>query len=275
MPLPPARSRSARVPCGVSSTSSSAGQVLPGELLVLPDVGGHHPAHLAALQQHPQAPPVDPAVVREHLQVAGAGLVQRRDQHARDAAQTEAADREARAVGHVGHGLLRRWGPPCPCGLLLRAGARRRTVVTASLGRPAVTVRMSPTRVTRPIVVFPQGTGRGRRRLRGCPGHLCVPSGPIINTGPTGHRRPASSRSTSVTHPSTPHRRRTRLLASMAAAVAAIAWPRRGAGSGRRRDPRPGAGDVVPDRAGAAGEVRRSDHLRRPGPARHHSRWPS
>ena len=49
-----------------------AGEVLPGELLVLPDVRRHHPAEPLGHQQQAQAPVVDAAVVRHRLEVGRA-----------------------------------------------------------------------------------------------------------------------------------------------------------------------------------------------------------
>ena len=56
-------------------------------------------------QQEPEPPVVDAAVVRDHLEVAGARVVQRGDQLGRDAAEAEAADGQRGAVGDVGDGL--------------------------------------------------------------------------------------------------------------------------------------------------------------------------
>ena len=80
-----------------------AGEVLPGELLVLPDVRRHHPAQPLLHQQPPEAPVVDAAVVGDRLQVARALRQQGVDQHRRDAAQAEAADREGRSRADVLH----------------------------------------------------------------------------------------------------------------------------------------------------------------------------
>ena len=80
-------------------------EVLPRELLVLPDVGRDHPPDPVGEQQHAQAPLVDAAVVRHRLELVGALLEQRVDEHRRDAAQPEAADRDRRAARDVGDGL--------------------------------------------------------------------------------------------------------------------------------------------------------------------------
>src|SRR3546814_4461433 len=42
-----------------------AGQILPLEFLILPDIGGDHLAHLAALAQQAEAEIVDPRIVRD------------------------------------------------------------------------------------------------------------------------------------------------------------------------------------------------------------------
>ena len=77
-----------------------AGQVLAGELLVLPDVRRDHPPRSAsrrAARPRPQSSTA--AVVRDRLEVVDAGVEQRVDQHRRDPAQTETAHRQRRAVG--------------------------------------------------------------------------------------------------------------------------------------------------------------------------------
>ena len=115
MPAPPARSRSASVPCGVSSTSSSPCEVLPRELLVLADVGGDHPADPLVAQQDAEPPVVDAAVVRDGLEVAHPRIVQGGDQHARDAAEPEPADREGGPVDDPVDGLSTQRRRLCPC----------------------------------------------------------------------------------------------------------------------------------------------------------------
>ena len=112
-----------------------AGQVLPLELLVLPDVGRDHPADPLVAQQDAQAPVVDAAVVGHDLEAAHAAQVQLADQHARDAAQPEPAHGERRAVRDVRHGVrgaghdLVHAGPPPARGCL------RATVVPGRRGR--------------------------------------------------------------------------------------------------------------------------------------------
>ena len=84
-----------------------ARQVLPGELLVLPHVGGDHPAQPPRAEQQAEPPVVDARVVRHHLEVAGPGLEHRLDQHRGDPADPEPAYRQRGAVGDVGHGRRR------------------------------------------------------------------------------------------------------------------------------------------------------------------------
>ena len=67
------------------------------------------------MQQPAQPPVVDPAVVGDRLEVVDAGLQQRLDQHRRDPAQPEAADRERRPGRDVGDRLGGRARSPCPC----------------------------------------------------------------------------------------------------------------------------------------------------------------
>ena len=59
------------------------------------------------LQQQSQPGAVDAAVVADDRQVAGTLLQQRIDEKPGDAGQSEAADRQAGAVGDVGRPLLR------------------------------------------------------------------------------------------------------------------------------------------------------------------------
>ena len=87
MPAPPARIRSAKVPCGTSSTSSSPAQELALELLVLADVGRDHLADLARPEQHADAEIVDAGVVADDGQSLGAARVQGGDQVFGNAAQ--------------------------------------------------------------------------------------------------------------------------------------------------------------------------------------------
>ena len=69
IPEPPARIRSASVPCGRQLDLQLTGEVLPGELLVLPDVRRDHPPQPLLHQQPAQTPLVDTAVVRHRLEV--------------------------------------------------------------------------------------------------------------------------------------------------------------------------------------------------------------
>ena len=63
MPAPPARMRSASVPCGLNSSSSSPARILLREQLVLADIGRDHLLDLARLQQQAEADAVDAGIV--------------------------------------------------------------------------------------------------------------------------------------------------------------------------------------------------------------------
>ena len=79
-------------PLGGELDLELAGEVLPGELPVLPDVAGHHATHAPGLEQQPEPRAVDPAVVRDDLQVAGAGVEHGLDEDPGHPAQPEAPD---------------------------------------------------------------------------------------------------------------------------------------------------------------------------------------
>ena len=108
MPAPPARIRSANVPCGTSVDFDLAGEELPLELLVLADVGRDHLPHLARAQQDADAEVVDAGIVADDREVARAARVQRLDQVLGDPAQAEAAHQDRRPVGDERHRLRRR-----------------------------------------------------------------------------------------------------------------------------------------------------------------------
>lgn len=78
-----------------------AGQVLPGELLVLTDVRRRHSSDTAGAQQDSETVIVDAAVVGEHLEVGCTRSCDRVDQHVGDAAQAESADGQRCAVDDV------------------------------------------------------------------------------------------------------------------------------------------------------------------------------
>src|SRR5262249_27373671 len=82
-----------------------AAEKLPGELLVLADVRAGHPGYTLFREQNPKTPVIDSAVVRNDLEVVDTAVEEGADQLHRIAAQPESADREARAVGHVGDRL--------------------------------------------------------------------------------------------------------------------------------------------------------------------------
>src|SRR5262249_51397930 len=74
---------------------------------VLADVRRDHLRDASALEQYPEAPVVDAAVVRDDGQPGDREPLERGDQILRDAAEAEAADDERRAGGHVRDGLVR------------------------------------------------------------------------------------------------------------------------------------------------------------------------
>ena len=80
-------------------------QVLARELLVLAHVGGDDTAQAAGVEQHAQPPAVDAAVVRDDLELGGAGGVHLLDEHLRDAAEAEAPDGHAHSVLEALDGL--------------------------------------------------------------------------------------------------------------------------------------------------------------------------
>ena len=155
-------------------------EVLPRELLVLPDVRRDHPAQPLGHQQPAQPPVVDPAVVGHRLEVGGLALEQRLDQHRRDPAQTETSDRErrtARDVGHrlggTRHDLVHAWFLPRPVGLsgadrcpgaasraILATGARDDRVADARTLRYVSDRKPDWPRVRLHVVTGKGGTGK-------------------------------------------------------------------------------------------------------------------
>ena len=107
MPAPPARSRSASVPCGVSSTSSSPCRNCRSNSLFSPTYEEVVRAIRLADSRTPRPHSSMPQLFETTRRPAGALLVQGADQHARDAAQAEAADRDRGALADVGDGLGR------------------------------------------------------------------------------------------------------------------------------------------------------------------------
>ena len=105
IPEPPARIRSASVPCGVSSTSSSPARYCRANSLFSPTYEATTRRSLPRAEQEPEPPVVHARVVGDDLKVARPGLEHRLDQHRRNAAQPEAADRERGAVRDVGDGF--------------------------------------------------------------------------------------------------------------------------------------------------------------------------
>ena len=98
MPAPPARSRSASVPCGTSSSSSSPASTWRSNSFVLAHVGGHHLADLAPLEQWAHAEIIDAGVVSDDRQFARTGLQQAVNEIFRYAAQAEASGGDGHAV---------------------------------------------------------------------------------------------------------------------------------------------------------------------------------
>ncbi len=101
MPAPPARSFLGQGALRGEDHLQLAGKVLPGELLVLPHVGADGAPDPAVLEQDPETPVVDAAVVADGFQISGTALVQGLDQCHGDAAQPEPADGEGGAVADV------------------------------------------------------------------------------------------------------------------------------------------------------------------------------
>src|SRR5581483_239341 len=83
-------------------------QKLPLELLVLADVGRDHLRDLTPAQQDPEAEVVDARVVADERQPFRSAVAQRVNEIFGDAAETEAADENARTVGDEGDRLLGR-----------------------------------------------------------------------------------------------------------------------------------------------------------------------
>ena len=92
MPAPPARNRSARVPCGVELHLELTREILCREESVLPHVRGQHLAYLTGLQQQAQTLAVDAHVVGDDGEVLHAAVADGIDQVDRNAAQPEPTD---------------------------------------------------------------------------------------------------------------------------------------------------------------------------------------
>ena len=181
-------------------------QVLPGELLVLPDVGRHHPPDPLGDQQPTQPPVVDAAVVRHRLEVVGALLEQRLDQHRRDAAQPEPADRQRRRRWRCRRPPRPHSPPPCPPNNLLV--------------RPSCSLRngCDPSHVAAP------GAGPGSGSARARLGRIVSPTAEIdwagIRLSPAfttveSPRRSLSQMTVTAQNPSPPAQTNTR----------AVLWP--------------------------------------------------
>ena len=103
MPAPPARMRSASVPCGLNSISSSPARYCWAKSLVLANIGRDHLPDLPGVEQDAEADAVDAGIVGDDGQVLHAGIADREDQRLGDAAQPEAA-------GHDHHAVLEQAG---------------------------------------------------------------------------------------------------------------------------------------------------------------------
>ena len=98
MPAPPARNRSASVPCGISSRSSSPAEHLALELLVLADVGSHDLFHLPGGEEHAHAEAIHARVVADDGEAFHPAVVQGGDQIFRNAAEPEPAGGDRHVV---------------------------------------------------------------------------------------------------------------------------------------------------------------------------------
>ena len=103
MPDPPARIRSASVPCGVSSTSSSPERYCRANSLFSPTYDEIIRRSRFSISSRPRPHSSTPQLFDTASQVGHPRLQQRVDQHRRDAAQPEPADRQRRTVLDVGH----------------------------------------------------------------------------------------------------------------------------------------------------------------------------
>src|ERR1035437_4204776 len=78
-----------------------------GELLVLSDIGGDHPANLFVLEQSPQSYAVGSTVIGDDLQVGDPTFDQSIDKDHGEATDPNATAGDDRARGDVGNGLGR------------------------------------------------------------------------------------------------------------------------------------------------------------------------
>ena len=127
MPAPPARIRSASVPCGLNSTSTSPARILARELLVLADVGADHLLDHVPVEQLAQAPAVDAAIVADHRQALDAARDDGVDQVLGNPAQAEAARDDRHVVAQqagervtgAGTYFLQRLSPCSACASII------------------------------------------------------------------------------------------------------------------------------------------------------------
>jgi predicted nucleic acid-binding OB-fold protein len=98
MPAPPARIRSASVPCGIEFHLQLAGEILPLEFLVLADIGRDHLLHLPGAKQLADALVIDARVVAREGEAGNTALAHRVQQALGYAAKAEAATGDQQAV---------------------------------------------------------------------------------------------------------------------------------------------------------------------------------
>ena len=100
MPAPPARMRSASVPCGLNSSSSSLARNWRSNSLFSPTYDEIILRICRVSSSRPRPKPSTPALFEMTVRSLGARIAQRRDQVLGDAAQAEAAGHHGHAVAH-------------------------------------------------------------------------------------------------------------------------------------------------------------------------------
>src|SRR4051794_35331919 len=214
IPDPPARIRSASVPWGVSSTSSSPCRYCRANSLFSPTYDEIIRRIRWGENNPPQPPLVDPTFVRPRLELVGPLLQQRVDQPRRDAAHPKTADRDRRPACDVGDRLGRRSDHLVHEDLRTSADRSARRRHPSQMAGPwghmsAVTDRFtsapsgycagrdsihhSPLRLGRrtPARGHRQGRHRqvhGRRRPRPCASRTRAVRAAVRGRGPPGHR---------------------------------------------------------------------------------------
>ena len=304
IPEPPARIRSASVPCGVSSTSSSPERYCRANSLFSPTYDATIRRNRFSAEQPAQAPVVDAAVVRDRLEVGRPGLQDRLDQHRRDPAQPESTHRQRRAVGDVGdrlgrtcHNLVHEHtSVPRSCH---DGCARGHPRTRPSRGYPrshACPARRVRTGLPRRAAAHRHRQGRHREvdrrgRARAGPRLPRQDRAALRGRGPPGHR-PALRRPPAALRgaPRGPrhHRRRRRLRAGDRRRVGAAGVPRHVLPPRSRREGarpvrrhrvrhhhRPGRARRAADRQGLRGRQPQPPQQGRPGVRRDRARRPA